>query len=171
MEFVKTKLEGVILVKPDVQEDFRGGYIEIYNKERYQKNGIAPEFVQDDMSFSTKNVLRGIHADMRIAKLVSCAHGRFYCVVVNCDETSKNFGTWDAFTLSDRNRWQVFLPPKHGVAHLVLSDYTIFHYKQSGYYNPTEQRSYRFDDPRFKIWWPVKDPLLSRRDEAGHYVD
>ncbi|MEK7110318.1 MAG: dTDP-4-dehydrorhamnose 3,5-epimerase, partial [Patescibacteria group bacterium] len=165
------KLSGVVLVKPDVQEDFRGGYVETYNKKAYQGNGIAPEFVQDDMSFSTKHVLRGIHADQEIAKLVSCAYGRFYCVIVNCDESSPDFGKWESFNLSDRNRWQVYAPPKHGVAHLVMSDYTIFHYKQSGYYNPSNQKSYRFDDPRFKIWWPVKAPILSRRDEEGKYVD
>ena len=170
MEFAKTKLPGVILIKPDVQEDFRGGYIETYNEKRYQENGVPPRFVQDDMSFSSKHVLRGIHADQEIAKLVSCAYGRFYCVIVNCDEASADFGKWDSFTLSDRNRWQVYAPPKHGVGHLVLSDYVLFHYKQSGYYNPASQRSYVWNDPRFNIWWPVKTPLLTQRDELGKYV-
>ena len=169
-EFTNTKLPGVILVKPSVQEDFRGGYVETYNKKEYQANGIPVEFVQDDISFSSRNVLRGIHADKEIAKLVSCAYGRFYCVIVNCDESSPDFGKWDSFTLSDRNRSQVYAPPKHGVAHVMLSDYGVFHYKQSGYYNPSGQMSFKWDDPRFQIWWPIKNPILSQRDEAGHYV-
>ncbi len=170
MEFLKTKLDGVILIKPDVQEDHRGGYVETYNEQKYLENGILARFVQDDISFSNKHVLRGIHADKQIGKLVSCAYGRFYCVIVNCDESSPQFGQWDSFTLSDRNRWQVYAPPMHGVAHLALTDYILFHYKQSGYYNPSQQMTFKWDDPRFKIWWPVKTPILSRRDEEGHYV-
>ncbi|HEY4526028.1 MAG TPA: dTDP-4-dehydrorhamnose 3,5-epimerase family protein [Candidatus Paceibacterota bacterium] len=170
MEFIKSKLEGVVLVKPDIQEDHRGGYIETYNKKAYQENGIPPEFLQDDMSYSYKSVLRGIHADEQIGKLVSCPFGKFYLVIVNCDESSPDFGKWDSWTISDRNRWQVYAPPKHGVAHLMLSDFGIFHYKQSGYYNPSQQKSFKFDDSRFKIWWPVKNPILSRRDEEGKYV-
>lgn len=170
IEVSKTNLEGVLLIKPSVFEDHRGQYVETYNEELYRKNGIPVKFVQDDISVSTKDVLKGIHGDAETWKLVSCLHGKFYLVVVNCDESSKGFGQWQSFVLSDVNRLQVLIPPKHGNGHLILTDMAIFHYKQSTYYNPRGQFTYRWDDPRFNIWWPVKNPVLSRRDEAGRYV-
>ena len=144
--------------------------MEIYNEELYRKNGIEVKFVQDDISVSTKNVLRGIHGDYQTYKLLSCLHGKLYFVVVNCDTDSADFGKWQSFTLSDVNRLQVLVPPKYGNGHLVLSDVTIFHYKQSTYYNPKIQFTYKWDDPKFNIRWPTKKPILSQRDEAGHYV-
>ncbi len=164
----KTKLNGALLIKPDVFEDFRGQYIETYNEEIYKKNGIDIKFVQDDISVSQKNVLRGIHGDNQTWKLVSCLYGKFYLVVANCDEGSKNFGKWQAFTLSDENRLQVLIPPKHGNAHLILSDVAIFHYKQSTYYQGMEKQfTYKYNDPRFKIWWPIKNPIVSQRDNPN----
>jgi len=166
----KTSLEGVLLIKPSVFEDFRGEYIETYNEDIYRQNGITIKFIQDDISVSRKNVLRGLHGDSETWKLISCLHGCFYLAVVNCDTDSTDFGTWEGFTLSDKNRHQVLIPPKYGNGHAVMSDTTIFHYKQSAYYNPQKQFSYRWDDPKLNVWWPVKDPILSRRDEAGRYV-
>jgi dTDP-4-dehydrorhamnose 3,5-epimerase len=170
MNIEKTKLEGVFLVKPDIREDFRGEYVETYNEQWYRDNGIQVRFVQDDISVSSRGVLRGIHGDGETYKLISCMYGRFYFVVVNCDESSKEFGKWESFVLSDKNRYQVLVPPKFGNGHLALSESIIFHYKQSTYYNPKGQFSYRYDDPRFKVWWPMKNPLLSERDEFGKYV-
>ena len=169
MEVLKTKLENVLLVKPDIFEDFRGYYIETYNEEQYKKHGIDVKFVQDDISVSKKHVLRGIHGDAETWKLISCLKGKIYVVIVNCDESSKDFGKWDSFDLSDKNRHQVLIPPKFGTSHLVLSDEAIFHYKQSTYYNPKvlKQFTYRFDDPRFNISWPIKNPILSKRDKMG----
>ena len=167
----KTSLEGVLLIKPVAFEDHRGEYVELYNEELYRRNGVMADFVQDDISVSSKNVLRGIHGDDHTWKLISCLRGKFYFVVVNCDASSPQFGKWQAFTLSDRNRWQVLVPPMFGNGHLALTDRIIFHYKQSSYYDPRGQFSYRWDDTRFNIWWPVKQPILSRRDEEGRYVD
>lgn len=166
----KTTLEGVLLIEPQAFEDHRGYYIETYNEKLYKENGISVSFVQDDFSVSKKNVLRGIHGDSETWKLVSCPKGKFYLIVVNCDESSPNFGKWESFVLSEHNHQQVLIPPKYGNGHLVLSDEAIFQYKQSAYYNPSAQFSFRYDDPRFNIWWPVKNPILSRRDEAGQYV-
>lgn len=162
----KTNLDGVLLIKPDIFEDHRGTYTETYNKDLYFKNGISADFVQDDYSTSCKGVLRGLHGDNETYKLIDCMRGSIYFVVLNYDEKSKQFGQWQAFTLSERNRYQVLVPPKFGNAHLALSDDIIFHYKQSTYYNAKGQFSVRFDDPRFKIWWPNKNPILSPRDEG-----
>ena len=164
----QTNLKGVLLIKPDVFEDFRGEYMETYNEELYQKSGIGVKFVQDDISVSAKNVLRGIHGDNETWKLISCLYGKFYLVVVNCDTESSEFGKWQAFTLSDKNRLQVLVPPKYGNGHLVLSEITVFHYKQSTYYQPEKQFTYKWNNPKFNIWWPTKSPILSQRDELGH---
>ena len=132
----KTKLDGVLLIKPNVFEDHRGQYVETYNEKLYNEHGINVKFVQDDISISSKHVLRGIHGDAETWKLISCLHGKFYLVVVNCDQESENFGKWQSFTLSEYNRHQVLVPPKYGNGHLILSEQAIFHYKQNTYYNP-----------------------------------
>jgi dTDP-4-dehydrorhamnose 3,5-epimerase len=165
-----TKLPGVLLVKPTIFEDHRGEYIELYNEDLFREKGITVKFIQDDISVSSKHVLRGIHGDGETWKLISCLHGKFYLMVVNCDKDSKDFRKWQSFVLSDKNRQQVLIPPNHGNGHLVLSDMAIFHYKQNTYYNPKGQFSYTWNDPQFKMWWPIKDPVLSQRDEVGHFV-
>jgi dTDP-4-dehydrorhamnose 3,5-epimerase len=166
----KTKLDGVLLIRMQPFEDHRGQYIETYNKKLYTENGIDVKFVQDDISTSTRNVLRGIHGDDCTWKLISCLYGKFYFVVVNCDIESNDFGKWQSFVLSDRNNFQVLVPPRYGNAHLVMSDLTIFHYKQSTYYEPSKQFTYRWDEPRFGIWWPVKSPILSQRDASATLI-
>ena len=171
MEVNKTKLEGVLLIKLEIFEDFRGQYVETYNEELYNKAGIDVKFRQDDISVSSRNVLRGIHGDAETWKLISCHYGKFYLVVVNCDKESENFGQWQSFVLSDSNRHQVLVPPKYGNGHLVLTETTIFHYKQNTYYNPKGQFTYTWNDPKLNIWWPIKNPILSQRDEIGHFVD
>ncbi len=167
IEISKTNLEGVLLIKPFVFEDHRGEYVETYNEQLYKDNGIDVKFVQDDISVSSKHVLRGIHGDAETYKLISCLYGKFYLVVVNCNTESKIFGKWQAFVLSDKNRLQVLVPPKNGNAHLVLSNMTIFHYKQSTYYDREKQFTYKWNDPKLNIWWPIKNPILSQRDETG----
>lgn len=166
IEVNETKLKNVLLIKPSVFKDFRGEYIETYNEKQYKKQGINIKFVQDDISVSKKNVLRGIHGDFRTWKLISCLKGKIYAVIVNCDENLEDFGEWESFELSDKNRYQVLVPPKFGTSHLVLTEKAVFHYKQSTYYNPRvlKQFTYRFDDPRFNIWWPVKNPIISKRN-------
>ena len=171
MKVSKTKLDGVLLIKLEAFEDFRGQYVETYNEALYHEHGITVKFVQDDISVSSRHVLRGIHGDAETWKLISCLYGKFYLMVINGDEQSKDFGKWQAFTLSDANRLQVLVPPKYGNGHVVLSEQAIFHYKQNTYYNPKGQFTYTWDDPRFKMWWPVKQPMLSQRDELGRFVD
>jgi len=170
VEIHKTNLDGVLLIRPDSFEDHRGEYVETYSEKIYYEAGVNVRFVQDDYSVSSKNVLRGIHGDSATWKLVSCPFGKYYLVVLNCDESSRDFGKWDSFVLSDRNKKQVLIPPGFGNGHLILSDIAIFSYKQSAYYNPGTQFSYRWNDSKFNIWWPIQNPILSRRDEAGKYV-
>lgn len=162
----KTKLDGVLLIKLDGFEDHRGEYLELYNEKLYKSKGIDIDFVEDDISIATRGVIKGIHGDDCTWKLISCLHGKFYLVVINYNKQSKDFGKWESFVLSDRNKHQVLVPPKHGNGHLCSSKKSIFHYKQSFYYDPSRQFTIKWNDPKFKIWWPVKEPILSMRDEC-----
>ncbi|OGN87273.1 MAG: dTDP-4-dehydrorhamnose 3,5-epimerase [Chloroflexi bacterium RBG_13_46_14] len=163
----KTKLDGVLLIEPpSVFHDFRGTYVETYNEEQYKAAGINVDFIQDDISVSRKNVLRGIHGDPVTWKLVSCFYGKFYLVVVNWDKASPQFGEWVSFELSDENRLQVLIPPNFGNGHIVLSDIAIFHYKQSTYYDRARQFTILWNDPKLNIRWPVNNPILSKRDSG-----
>jgi dTDP-4-dehydrorhamnose 3,5-epimerase len=167
MEISKTSLDGVLMITPStIFEDFRGTYVETYNLEQYREAGIDVEFVEDDISVSTRHVLRGIHGNQETWKLVSCLQGKFYLVVVIWDQESLQHGQWVSFVLSEQNHQQVLIPPKFGNGHVVLSDQAIFHYKQSTYYNQASQFTLLWDDPKLNIWWPVKNPILSRRDQG-----
>lgn len=161
-----TNLTGVLTIQPYVFEDFRGEFIETYNDKIYRDNGIDVAWVQDDISISTRHVLRGIHGDGVTYKLLSCLYGKLYFVVVNCDTESPDFGKWQSFILSDVTRMQVLVPPKFGNAYLVMSDKAIFQYKQSCYYNRAGQFSYKWNDPQLNIWWPIANPIVSQRDQG-----
>ena len=171
MEVSKTELDGVLLIKPPtIFEDFRGTYVETYNEKLYKEAGIDVKFIQDDISVSSRHVLRGIHGDDKTWKLVSCPYGKFYLVVVNWDKASPQFGKWESFVLSDQNRLQVLVPPRFGNGHVVLSEMAIFHYKQSTYYYRKGQFTVLWNNPELNIWWPVKNPILSKRDEGDSNV-
>lgn len=171
LKLEKTNLDGVLLITPPtVFEDFRGGYVETYNRDIYHAAGITQDFCQDDISWSERNVLRGLHGDQETWKLVSCLKGRFYLVVVNNDPASAQYRQWQGFTLSDGNRLQVLIPPKFGNGHLVLSDMAIFHYKQTSNYNRAGQFTLRWDDPKLGLFWPGTSPILSERDAKAPFL-
>ena len=162
-----SKLDGVLLIEPPTNfEDFRGEYVEIYNETLYKAAGIDACFMQDDISVSSRHVLRGIHGDGKTTKLVSCLHGKFYLVVVNNIAGHPQYRHWDAFTLSEKNRLQVLIPAGFGNGHVVLSDSAMFHYKQTTSYDRASQFTLMWNDPALNIWWPIKAPILSRRDEG-----
>lgn len=147
-------------------EDFRGSYVELYNKTLFNKAGINIEFIQDDISTSSRHVLRGIHGDASTWKLISCLYGKFYLVVVDQDPNSPTYKKWEGFTLSDTNRMQILVPPLHGNGHVVMSDIAIFHYKQNTEYDRSGQFTILWNDPEYEFWWPVNNPILSRRDDG-----
>ena len=127
MKFYSTKLNGVYLIKPYVYKDFRGSYTEIYNKNIFLKNSKKIKFIQDDISISKKNVLRGIHGDRKTWKLISCLYGKFYLVVVNNDKKSKHYKKWVSFILDDKKKHMILVPPRFGNGHYVLSKKAIFY--------------------------------------------
>jgi dTDP-4-dehydrorhamnose 3,5-epimerase len=167
MQIETTNLDKVKLIKPaTMHEDFRGAYVELYNEAKFHEAGIDLRFVEDDISMSRCHVLRGIHGDDRTWKLVSCLYGSFYLVVVDMDEASPTYRRWQGFTLSETNRLQVLIPPQHGNGHVAMSETVIFHYKQSSYYDRPNQFTILWNDPAFDFWWPIKTPILSRRDDG-----
>ena len=162
-----TSLAGVRILEPTTRfEDFRGEYVEIWNRQLAHEAGIDVDFVQDDISVSTQGVLRGIHGDASTWKLITCLQGRFYLVVIDNDPSSPQYRQWEGFTLSDRNRLSVLVPPRHGNGHYVLSEQAIFHYKQSSYYDRAGQFTLAWDDPELGLWWPTRDPIVSQRDQG-----
>ncbi|MBO06156.1 MAG: dTDP-4-dehydrorhamnose 3,5-epimerase [Parcubacteria group bacterium] len=156
-----------VVTHTDTFEDFRGEYVETYNKKLYFDKGISVDFVQDDYSWSTKNVLRGLHGDDKIWKLVCCPFGKYYLVVLDLDKGSSTYKQWESFVLSDNNKKQVLIPPNHANGHLILSKKAIFQYKQSEYYSPGEQFTIKYNDPEYNIWWPINNPILSKRDQCN----
>tara|TARA_A100001037_G_C15103305_1_gene615085 strand:- start:524 stop:1039 length:516 start_codon:yes stop_codon:yes gene_type:complete len=163
-KFKKTKLNGVFEIIQTEFSDFRGKYIEIYNKEFFTKKKKKLNFLQDDISISKKNVLRGIHGDNKTWKLVRCIFGKIFLVVVNNNSKTSQYLKSQTFIVSDKNRKSILIPPKFGNGHLVLSKKCIFHYKQTTYYNFKSQFTLKWNDKRLKIKWPIQKPILSKRD-------
>jgi len=160
----ETLLKGVYLVKPSVHEDARGNFYETYNEQEYVKAGLTAKFIQDDISKSVKGVLKGMHGDAGTYKLVQCAYGNVYAVILNCNETSPDFGKWQSFILSDENKYQLYIPPMYGNGYYVLSDIAVYTYKQSTYYGEYKQFTYKWNDKRFGIEWPAPADVISERD-------
>lgn len=162
----KTKLDGVLIIKPPtIFKDFRGFYVETYNEKIYKNSGINQKFIQDDISISKKNVLRGIHGDNKTWKLVSCLYGSFFLLVVNNDKKSNQYKKWLSIILDDKKKHMILIPPKFGNAHYVLSEKAIFHYKQNTLYDRKSQFTINWQDKTFKFKWPCKKPILSTRDK------
>ena len=169
MKIIDTEIEGLKVIEPDVFGDARGWFCETYNAERYRKAGIENVFVQDNESFSSKGVVRGLHwqaAPHTQAKLVRVIQGAVWDVVVDIRKGSPTFGTHVAVTLTGENRKQFYIP--RGFAHgfIVLEDNTLFSYKCDNLYCPAFERGMRFDDSALGIKWPevVSNVVLSDKD-------
>ncbi len=168
--FIKTEIDGVIIVEPTVFGDERGYFMETYQYEEFCKGGIDCTFVQDNQSKSKKGVLRGLHAQKQFpqAKLVRVISGEVYDVAVDLREGSKTYGKYVGVHLSSENKRQFFVP--RGFAHgfLVLSDEAEFVYKVDDYYHPNDEVPLAWDDPTVNIQWPIEDGmevLLSEKDK------
>jgi dTDP-4-dehydrorhamnose 3,5-epimerase len=163
--FEDTNLEGVKKIIRTTFEDHRGSYAEIYNKDFMIENNINIDFLQDDISVSHKNVLRGIHGDQKTHKLVSCLYGKFQLIVVNNNPESKQFKKWQSFEISFENKVQILIPPMFGNGHLVLSEFAIFHYKQNTQYDRASQFTIKWNDTSYGFGWKNNNPILSKRDK------
>jgi dTDP-4-dehydrorhamnose 3,5-epimerase len=161
------KLPDVAIIEPDVFYDYRGEYVETWNIENYRifnKGNIT--FKQDDISTSVKHTLRGLHGDFETWKLVQCLYGSLLQVVVDMRPNSKTYLKYDMFSINDKNRNQILIPPGFANGHLVMSDFGIFSYKQSTLYVGADaQFTVRWNDPSIDIPWPINNPILSLRDK------
>lgn len=172
MEVVKTPIEGVLLIKPQVFGDERGYFVETWQKERYEAAGINLPFVQDNHSKSTKGILRGLHFQNQHpqGKLVMVSLGEVFDVAVDIRKGSPTFGKWFGAILNQENQNQLWIPP--GMAHgfVVLSDVAHFHYKCTDFYHPGDEGSIRWNDPTIGIDWPYKEePVLSAKDQIAPF--
>lgn len=161
-----TPIPGLLLITPKVFGDARGFFVETFNAGRYAQHGITGPFVQDNWSRSGKNILRGLHLQHPNpqGKLVSVARGAVYDVAVDVRVGSPHFGKWFGVELSEANKQQLWIPPGFAHGFCALTDDTDFVYKCTALYAPADELSIRWNDPAIGIDWPVKEPLLSKKD-------
>ena len=171
------KLEEVAIIQPDIFYDYRGEYVETWNVENYKvfdhlvNDSNKIEFKQDDISTSVKHTLRGLHGDDKTWKLVSCIYGSLLQVVVDMRESSDTYLEYDMFSINDKNRNQILIPPGFANGHLVMSDFGIFNYKQSTLYTgASTQFTVKWNDPKLNIPWPIDNPILSSRDKNADTI-
>ncbi|MCV0384761.1 MAG: dTDP-4-dehydrorhamnose 3,5-epimerase [Erythrobacter sp.] len=169
MERLPTRLAGLVLLQPRIFPDERGYFLETYNRDRYRDVGITADFVQDNHSRSRRGAVRGLHFQRMPGqpKLVRCAHGRVFDVVVDIRRGSPTFGEWEGFELNDTSHRQLFVPI--GFAHglQALEDDTDFVYKVGSQYDPVAEVGIRWDDPELAISWPIRPAIVTERDAAN----
>jgi dTDP-4-dehydrorhamnose 3,5-epimerase len=163
---LETKLEGVVLLEPDVHRDERGFLLETFNLSGWREAGIELEFVQDNHSRSSAGILRGLHFQTQPgqAKLVRCARGRIWDVAVDLRRDSPTYRRWEAHELDDERHLQMLVPAGFAHGFCVLSEVADVQYKLSTYYDPATESGIAWDDPELAIEWPVTDPVVSERD-------
>lgn len=161
---IKTKFNEAIVIEPKIYEDYRGYFKETFRKNEFAELGIPTEFVQDNIAYSTKNVLRGMHYDFAVGKLVQVAFGRTYHVIADVRQDSPTYKQWQAFILSNENHRMIYVPPGFANGYLVLSDEAFVLYKQGTYYSDQGNKILKWNDESIGIEWPIKNPLLSKQD-------
>ena len=169
MTVLELELPGLLLVEPDVYRDRRGVFLETWNAGRYPD---LPPFVQDNVSRSRRDVLRGLHYQHPNAqgKLVGVVMGEVWDVAVDIRQGSPTFGRWWGTTLSDREYRQLYIPPGFAHGFVARSDVAIVQYKCTALYSPSDDRSLRWDDPDLAIDWPVAGPVLSDKDRSARLL-
>lgn len=169
MKITETHLAGVKLIEPQVFGDHRGFFMETYQADRYKAEGIMADFVQDNFSRSTQGILRGLHIQLEQtqAKLVSVVRGEVFDVAVDIRRGSPTFGQWYGAILSEENRHQLYIPEGFAHGFCVLSESADFTYKCNNFYHPQSELTVLWNDPDLGIDWPISNPKLSAKDEAG----
>jgi dTDP-4-dehydrorhamnose 3,5-epimerase len=170
MKIITTSLEGILIIEPKTFKDKRGFFMETYNRNRYNESGINTTFVQDNLSYSLKNTVRGLHFQVKHpqAKLIQVISGEIFDVAVDLRPGSATFGKWTGIHLSDENRRQVFIPEGFAHGFCVLSEFARFCYKCSDFYAPGDEGGIIWSDPDIGIEWPVENPIISEKDKQYH---
>jgi dTDP-4-dehydrorhamnose 3,5-epimerase len=169
MRRLETRLDGPVLLEPVVHGDERGFFVETFRADVAVEHGIAVDFVQDNHSRSRRGTVRGIHFQTAPGqgKLVRCARGAVWDVVVDLRRGSPTFGEWEGTVLDDREHRQLWIPVGFGHGFCVLSDTADFVYKCTTVYDPATESGFRFDDPAVGIEWPDMELLYSERDRSA----
>jgi len=173
MKVIETNLPEVLIVEPRVFGDDRGFFLESWNQQMFQDNGLPTTFVQDNHSRSAQGVLRGMHYQIKHpqGKLVRCTVGEVFDVAVDLRKSSKQFGQWTGVVLSAENKRQLWVPPGFAHGFYVMSEIADFQYKCSDIYAPDYERSLAWNDPAVGIEWPLVagvDTQLAAKDEAAN---
>ena len=163
----KTPIEGVIVVKPDVFEDERGFFMEVFRKDQFEEVGLPGNFVQLNHSASAKNVVRGLHFQWAPAmgKLMRVTSGTAFLAAVDIRKGSPTLGKWFGVEASVKNKIQLWAPACFARGFCVLSDSAEIQYLCTGIYNPKGESGILWNDPEIGIEWPVSDPVLSEKDK------
>jgi dTDP-4-dehydrorhamnose 3,5-epimerase len=166
MKIIQTAIPEVIILEPAVFTDNRGYFIETYQQQKYAEAGIDKDFVQDNQSYSVKNVLRGLHFQLRHpqAKLVRVTLGAVFDVAVDIRRNSPTFGQWHGEVLSAENKRQMYIPENFAHGFCVMSEGAEFLYKCTDFYVPGDEAGLLWNDPKLDIQWPVQHPILSQKD-------
>lgn len=171
MKVLQTELPDILIIEPKVFGDNRGFFFESYNQQEFREmTGLTVDFVQDNHSRSLKNVLRGLHYQIRQpqGKLVRVIKGEAFDVAVDIRRSSPSFGKWVGIHLSAENKKQLWIPPGFAHGFAVVSEMTEFVYKATDYYAPKFERCIHWKDPQIGIDWPLDEhPLVSAKDENG----
>ena len=169
MKVLTCDISGLVTLEPKVFGDARGFFLETWNLHRYREAGIDADFVQDNVSFSRRGILRGLHCQnpKPQGKLLEVLQGEVFDVAVDIRRNSRTFGKWHGLVLSSENKRQFYIPPGFAHGFAVLSETALFHYKCTEFYSPADETAIRWDDPDIGIEWPLNEPLLSERDAKG----
>jgi len=173
MKIVSTKFDGLLVIEPNVFDDARGYLLETWNQARYAAAGMSALTAQDNLSRSSRGVLRGLHFQQPYAqaKLVYAIEGEIFDVAVDARHGSPTFARWFGIRLSGDNRRQVYMPPGFAHGFCVLSDTALVAYKCSEPYRPEAEMAILWNDPRLAIDWPIDSPALSAKDAAARRLD
>ena len=169
MRVTPTALPEVLLFEPSVFGDARGYFFETWHKSRYAEHGLPESFVQDNVSRSQHGILRGLHLQEPYAqgKLVQVLDGEVLDVAVDVRVGSSTFGRWVSERLSADNHKQLYVPPGFAHGFCVLSESALLSYKCTELYHPETELSIAWNDPQLAIDWPLRDPVLSKKDAAA----
>jgi dTDP-4-dehydrorhamnose 3,5-epimerase len=168
LQFIKTAIPDLYVIEPRVFKDQRGYFMESFQKKLFEDNGIAAEFVQDNISFSVKGTLRGLHYQLppdEQGKLVRVTQGSVFDVAVDIRRDSPSFGRWFGLELSEENKKAMYIPPGFAHGFYVLTDTAQFTYKCTAYYSPKSERGIIWNDMEIGVEWPLSiEPIISAKD-------
>ena len=173
MKIIPTEISGLVLVEPKAFGDARGFFFESFQINRYRDAGITENFVQDNVSRSSKGILRGLHYQLvqPQGKLVYVTRGEVFDVAVDLRRSSSTFGRWFGVLLNDENHRQLYVPPGFAHGFYVTSETADFCYKCTDFYNPSHERTLLWNDPTVGVEWPRLDlPILSAKDQQGRLL-